>query len=358
MSFDFQIAFPCPHLIQEERVPLDSDRRGMLISQPIASSGTVRVLVDDTFVVPSNGLSTNAVLQSSKSGAYRIPKNETTLKVSSLTETSTIELSTSRSISTDSLVKILNAKFTTIEAVNFNGHLMLKEGMSFGKQSRLFVEGSARDTLGFGFVSSARGRQLYPAWRLEKVEGTINERYPRFVSPLKNNPIIKVTYTTPAERCLRCGGSFVENDFRIDSNGDLRTISNHDLLYQICMKAILTEKGSNPFYKYYGTPLMESIGSKALMGIGNFLRFEVDRTLKLVQKAQTAQARYQTISFEERLLNVLNIAVIQHESDPTAFLIDVTVQSASQKPISLSIVYTAPSAVALAGSNGLSLGVK
>ena len=55
MSFDFQIGFPCPHLIQEERVPLDSDRMGMLISQPVASTGTVQVLVDDKYLVPQIG---------------------------------------------------------------------------------------------------------------------------------------------------------------------------------------------------------------------------------------------------------------------------------------------------------------
>ena len=130
MSFDFQIAFPCPHVIKEERVALDSDRRGMLISQPIASSGTVQVLVEDKFLVPANGLQTNALLQSSKSGAYRIPKNETTLTIASLSESHTIELPISRSLSTDNLVKIINAKFTTIEADNFNGHLVLKEGLS------------------------------------------------------------------------------------------------------------------------------------------------------------------------------------------------------------------------------------
>lgn len=358
MSFDFQIAFPCTHLIREERVQLDSDRRGMLISQPIAASGTVRVLVDDTFVVPASGLYSNATLQSSKSGEYRIPKNETTLEVSSLSEKQVFQLPVTRSISTDNLVSILNAQFTTITAINFNGYLVLQDNASFGKQSRIRVSGTAKETLGFDFVSSARGQVLYPAWRLEKVQGTINERYPRFVAPLKNNPIIKVSYTTPAERCLRCGATYVENDFRLDSSGDLRTITDHDLLHQICLKAILTKKGSNPFYRYYGTSLLESIGSKAVMGVENYLRYEVSKALQLVQKAQTAQARYQDVSQKERLLSVLNVTVIPHESDPTAFLIDVTVQSTSRKPISLSIVYTAPSAVALAGSNGLSLGVK
>ena len=358
MSYDFQIGFPCPHLIQEERVLLDSDKRGMLISQPIAASGTIRVLIDDRFLVPANGLYSRAILQSTLSGGYRIPKNETTLIVSSNTETHTIELPVSKSLSTNNLVKILNGFFTHIKAINFDGFLVLQEKRDKGGASRLRVTGSARKTLGFEFCSSAKGKTLYPAWRLERVPNKINERYPKFVEPLKNNPIIKVTYSTPAERCLRCGATYVENDFRVDENGNLRTVTNEDLLYQICLKALLTKKGSNPFFRFYGTSLMESIGSKALMGIQNFLRFEINDALKIIQKAQTAQSSYQEVTLRERLLNVLNVTVIPHEKDPTAFLIDLTVQNASQQPVSLSIVYTAPSAIALAGSNGLSLGAR
>jgi len=358
MSYDFQIGFPCPHLIQEEQVQLGSDRMGMLISQPIAASGTVRVLVNDQYIVPPNGLYNRAILKSSLSGGYRIPKYETILVVSSNTESHTIELPVSKSLSTQKVADILNGHFNNLIASSFEGHLLIQEKQSFGGESRIKVSGSAQRALGFEFVSSAKGKQIYPAWRLERVPNKINERYPKFVRPLKNNPIIKVTYSTPAERCLRCGATYVENDFRVDANGELQTISNENLLYQICLKALLTKKGSNPFFRFYGTALMDSIGTKALMGIQNFLRFEINDALKLVQSAQTAQGKYQTVTQKERLLNVTNVTVIPHESDPTAFLIELTVQNASLQPISLSIVYTAPSAVALAGSNGLSLGVR
>lgn len=358
MSFDFQIGFPCPHLIKEERVRLAPDRMGMAISAPIAARGTIQVLVDDQYIVPANGLHTRAYLQSSLSGGYRIPKNETSITVSSNTETHTITLPVSKSLSTDKLVVLLNSHFEYLSAINYNGYLLLSETRSMGGESRIVVSGSARKALGFDFVSRAKGFQLYPAWRLERVPNKINERYPKFLEPLKNNPIIKVTYSTPAERCLRCSATYVENDFRVNDDGELQTITNENLLYQLCMKALLTEKGSNPFYTYYGTKLLSSIGKKALFGVQNFLRAEINTALKLLQKQQTAQSKYQEVSPSERLLQVLNVTVIPHENDPTAFLIDLTVMNASQKPVTLSIVYSAPSAVALAGSNGLSLGVK
>ena len=52
------------------------------------------------------------------------------------------------------------------------------------------------------------------------------------------------------------------------------------------------------------------------------------------------------------------VDVTQSADDPTVFLVDVTVSNASAKPIRVSIVYTAPGAVARAGTNGLSLGTQ
>ncbi|MDP6495908.1 MAG: hypothetical protein QGI09_10950, partial [Dehalococcoidia bacterium] len=50
-----------------------------------------------------------------------------------------------------------------------------------------------------------------------------------------------------------------------------------------------------------------------------------------------------------------SVDVVEGE-DPTTFLVNVLVQNASATPIKLSIVYTAPGATALGGSNGLMLG--
>ena len=157
---------------------------------------------------------------------------------------------------------------------------------------------------------------------------------------------------------MRCGATFVENDFRVTNAGDLITITDENLLYQICLKALTTRRGSNRFYTFFGTRLLDTIGRKDVMGMQAYLTREVSSAFALVQKAQNAQAKYQQTSQRERFAGLLGVTVIPHEDDPTAFLIDVTVQSATAMPISLSIVYTAPSAVALAGTNGRSLGVR
>jgi hypothetical protein len=46
---------------------------------------------------------------------------------------------------------------------------------------------------------------------------------------------------------------------------------------------------------------------------------------------------------------------LPHSQEQTTFLVDVTVQNASNEPIELSIVFTVPEVVALMGGNGLLL---
>ena len=51
MSLDFQLAHRCPHLVVEEPVVLDTDRRTFRPRAPVAGAGSVRVLVNDTYEV-------------------------------------------------------------------------------------------------------------------------------------------------------------------------------------------------------------------------------------------------------------------------------------------------------------------
>ena len=277
--------------------------------------------------------------------------------VRSLTENHSFELPLTNSLSTDNLVKLLNQHFTNLTAINYNGHLLLIEGESTGKNSRIIIEGSAREALGFSFRSRTRGTELYPAWRVEKRPYSLDERFIKFVKPIMDDPIIMVTYSAPPQQCLRCRSTLVENDFRIDSNGVPLAVVDENLLYQICLKAMLTKKGSNFYYRWYGTNIMGQIGRKISYNVAGFIKGEIERAFRLVKKAQTAQSKFQKVSRKERLSRVLGVVVTPHKDDPTVFLVEVTVQNASSQSINLSIVYTVPGAVALRGSNGLSLGV-
>ena len=74
-----------------------------------------------------------------------------------------------------------------------------------------------------------------------------------------------------------------------------------------------------------------------------------------MQALQNQQAKYQQVTFKERLYSVLSVDVKRHVQDPTTFMVGVVVQNASGEAINLNIVFTVPEVVALMGKNGLML---
>ena len=365
MSVDLQLAWGCPHLTMEEVVALDSDRRSLLCRQPVASGGTVRLLVNDDFFLPQGGLLSPAVLRTFMSGPYDITEGEDTVTITTSAGSRTLSFGVNgvQRYTADAVATFLSGNGVDIASLSSeNGHLVIADVFNVGPKSYVKVSGTAATALGFGSPGvsnrqwSARGVQVYPAWRLNVRPDEITNRFPKFDSPVNQaNPIFKVTYTVPAQRCLRCGASYVENDYRFDSSGQVLQIANEDLLYQAAMKIILTDKGSNPYYPWYGTTLRQRIGSKALPGVASLINEDVRRALTKFQDLQKEQGKYQAVSFKERMFAIVAVNTQQHAQDPTTFMVDVTVQNASGEPINLNIVFTVPNVVALMGSNGLML---
>jgi len=354
-------------LTVEEVVSLEADRQSLLIRQPIATLGTVLIMMDDNpdLFVPRNGLGSVALLSSSVSGPYDIRPNEDTLIVEASGGTHTLSFGARTIIrrTTDQIVRIIQqANWTYASVTNDNGYLVFADPNKTGSGAFVKVRGSVAGSLGFGqpYISdrqwAAYGRELYPGWDLYKRPDEITNRYIRFRKPLQGNPMIKVSYSAPVQRCLRCQATFVENDFRVDAQGNLVLIQNEDLLYQAALKILLTDLGSNIFHSWYGTSIRQRIGTKALMSVASVLGEDVRQALLRMQALQGEQAKYQQVSFKERLYAILGVNVRRHAQDPTTFLIDVTVQNASATPIALNIVYTVPEVVALMGKDGVLLG--
>jgi len=371
MSLEYQLAWQCPHHTVEEVVTIDAnDRRSLFLRQPVAASGRVRIMVNDDagLFIPPGGLLSAAILYSAVSGPYDLLVGQDTLTVTASTGTGTVVLGASTSairLTTDAVVKIiLKAGWEHVVVSNENGHMVFADSQAVGPSAYVKVTGTAAGALGFGQPGysgaqwAAYGREIYPGWDLYQRPDTITNRYPRFRKPLRKNPMLKVSYVVPVQRCRRCGASFVENDFRYNAAGDMILITNEDLLYQASLKMLLTDRGSNPFFPRYGTTIRERIGSKALSGIASVLSEDVRRSLQQLQAYQTQQAKYQQVTFKERLYAVLSVDVKRHAQDPFTFLIEVAVQNASGKAIQLNIVFTVPEVVALMGSNGLMLGTQ
>lgn len=373
MTIDFQLAHNCPHLTVEEEVVLGSDRRQLRTRQPVASSNRIRITANDDVSIPREGLYTRAQVTGSGSGPFRILKNEETITVSNRTQTVVdILLPVGSRVTTDRVVALLDAAIRNsgarILAENVNGYLRLTDFSEEGLTSQVRVSGKASGAIGFTGQTRARGRQVYPAW--EYAEQTVvntssnvavryvSARYPKFVQAVRGNPVFKVSYTTYQQHCRRCQGFGIENDYRIAASGDPLMVQNEDLLNQGVLKILSTVKGSNPFHPEYGTQLLTRIGTKALGAGATTINEDVVVALSIFQRLQTAQGRYQEVTPRERLASLISVNTSPSDLDPTVFEVTIVAANAANVPVVITTVFAAPGTAALAGSNGLSLGLE
>lgn len=362
MSRDIQLAWPCPHVIGEERVALEADRRSLYTRQPIGGAGLLQLRVNDRDLVPAaTGIQSRARLKSGRPEPYLIRRGEDVLEVRTGTRYFSLTIPEGRYTASEMAARIQAVVLTEVDATAENGYLVVTDRGSLGSQSRVQVGGTAKTALGFQQQSGANGRVVIPTWTLYSrlVPGSTETLgyYIRFDEPVRGNPYYAVTYTVAPHLCMRCLGLRVENDYRYDSQNETVMVRDHDLLYQACLKIILTQIGSNPYYSWYGTNLKQSIGLKANSGAALAMQQTVRKALQSLQDQQAAQAKYQRLSAKERIYAVDSVQASQSPVDPTVFLIDVVVRSLSNDPVNITIVYTTPGAYALQGTNGLSLGL-
>lgn len=393
MSKDLLLGRRCPHLVIEESVTLGADFRSLPTKAPVAGSQLARVYANVTsqvsntspetgadfatrYIIPPSGLHSQARIKGSTAGPFRIrgcaSENGLTVDTNVVTisgsgETATFRLPTGSRVGAETLAKLFRNTLATIAVGVENGRLVLVDTAEIGKRSWIKITGRGAEAIGF-VQKGARGRQVFPGWTLDKGEdlltnvnfqGTFAQpaRYFRFREPVKSNPILKVTYPAPGARCPRCGGTFVENDWQFDLSGDLIFIENEDLLYQAALKILLTERGSNPYHQAYGSNIINRIGSKAVGAVAQQLREDTISALNRMRTLQRGQARYQQVSLREQVYAINSVDVYPHNNDPTAYRVDVVLTNASGRPVVLNVVFTVPGAEALAGTNGLSLGV-
>lgn len=371
MSFDIQLAHACPHLTIEEEVPLGEDRRSLNTLQPVGFSNAV-VIRANGVNIPREGLFSRAELSTGLSGPFNIAKAHETLTIRNRTQGITIQLPIGNRISTDRVVEVLNARFKNediqISAENRSGILCLLDFLESGGGSQIRVSGTAIDSLGYAQIR-ARGRKVYPAWDLAErpdlvsLAGltevkTITVRYPQFRERIRGNPVFTVTYRTFQNKCLRCQSTGIENTHMLSSTGDPLLVRNEDKLNQDVLKIITTEKGSNPYHPEYGSLLTTRIGLKAVSASKTLISEDVTSALRVLQRIQSLQREVQEVTPKETLSRVLSVNTIIASSDPTLFHTDIVTVNASNQPVSISTVFAAPGTAALAGSNGLSLGLE
>jgi hypothetical protein len=369
MSLEPHLGHRCPHLVVEEPVELSElDRRTLPTKGPIASVDSVFLLANDQDYIPPSGLFTAATLAASRKGPFRIQDcaGGNTLVIHTQRTMDTVNLPTGDAVSIDRVLQAIRLATGNVLAVSENGTLILTENSDPGPESMLRVSGGAVSALGFEQLGS-RGKEIYPPWQLDTYYDILPTELPvglspvpsrriKFVRPVKGNPTLKATYAAMPDRCPRCGGTYVENDYRFDVQGDMVLLQDEDLLYQACLKALLTVLGSNPYHPSYGSEITRRIGLKANANAKSMISLDIQTALGKVKSLQQTQARYQNVTPQERLYSFGGISVESDPNDPTVFRAQVTVKNASNRPIQLNIVFTVPGVVALRGTNGLSLG--
>jgi phage baseplate assembly protein W len=365
MSRDVQLAFNCPHLIGEERVTLGTDRRTLYTSKPISGQSLIKVVCNDLYPVsPFTGMVNRATVTSYRREPFKVTLASRALVIRSQVGTVATTLPTgylSAAQVVAFLTSVAGAYVTTTTSTT--GYITITDAGNPGLASRVQLSGSSPEALGFELQSGDKGKVVVPPWRLYSRNAVNPEdavdslgHYIGFDSPVSQGMYFSVTYPVAPNLCLRCLTTEVENDYRFDAQGNPLMVQDENLLYQSCLKVLLTELRSNVYYPWYGSTLNSMIGSKVVGGTVSGLRQSVSNALTMFQNLQTAQAKYQRITAKERLFSVDYIDVAPSPDDPTVFLIEVGVRNYSNEAVSITIVYTAPGTFALPGTNQLSMG--
>lgn len=344
MSRDFRIAFPCPHFFRETRVSLREDGRTLDLRYPVPGPTSVTVRPEGGDLIPSRwGLAAPAELVGGP-GPYVITPDTRSLTIETQAGTSTVSLPLG-GVTTETVLRALPSLVTAAATPTGLRISPRTNNSSEYLGSRVILRGGGAGALGFRQRGSS-GRRIFPGWGLfasdQNVLGEPSYGIRFDEPPRSTGARFSVWHGAEPTLCPRCKGSGVENDYRTEDAGGLKEVTDENLLYQLCMKAILTDLGSNPYHRWYGSTVRSAIGKKNLGGVQAALSASVSECLRRVQDLQTEQAKYQPISAKERLYAVDYVEVSPVEDNPFAYLLEVGVRNFSSDPVNITIVYAVP----------------
>lgn len=123
--------------------------------------------------------------------------------------------------------------------------------------------------------------------------------------------------------------ALINNDLKIQANGDIRTVRDTEKLRQDIIKIILTQLGSNRFHLWYGCSVSQDIIGKNLPHDMMILdiKSSVQQSLDRLKSLQLQQLTTQKVSLAE-LINIIgDVAVYRSPDDPRQIKVEVTVYS-------------------------------
>lgn len=345
MSTDAQIAHACPHHIRYEKVSILGGREIIPLS-PIAGESLLE-LRKDGVTIPSDGLRVDANVVFPSASPYRIRSGNETLVVEGLGLPKTTITFPTKIINQAEMVSLLNKNLPSpLSAAVYKNSIKITDNLL---SSGFKLSGSIMGKLGFtSSTYRAKSKELFPSWKLVRQKNFVGYKI-LLSKPYYLEGILDLSYGAEKSYCRRCSGTGVENDLRFNDLGELSLVKDHDLLYQRVAKVLLTQRGSNPYHIFYGSTATGLIGQKVSAGVVQSLKSSVRKALDDLIDVQTQQSKIQLMSLEERVRRVRNVEVSTIGDDETSYLVRVTVESFSSKPVNINIVFAVPGSIPLDG---------
>ncbi len=363
MSYDRQIDQICPHFIVGEALFPAPDNQTIYPLRPIATIASVSVRLDGAVNVPPQGVQLPAQAVGSVQGPFTITTgvNDTlVVQVNQQSPAQTVVLPTMMQVNADVVAYYLNLSLQDVYFTATNNNQLSFQTTTEGVATSVaFRAGSTLcSTLGFNLNREFRGQQLVPGWTVINDPNALAREPNRLIvfdRPLSSGTdFVEIDYTTISQQCRRCGGTGVEFDWRIGGGGDIITVFDDALLIQEIQKDFFTILGSNPFHTWYGTQLLDTIGSKLTSGgfVQNLVVSDIYTAFNRWQQIKTQQETNvgQFVSDKEFPYRLLSVTLQQSQQDPTVIFVNLVIQNRSTQPIQITQGLRIPQPIDLLGA--------
>ncbi len=360
MSFDRQLDQTCPHVVHEELLFTQDDLRTIRPLRPIASSLSVKVLLNGgQLPVPSEGVYLPAILHGKAQGPFSYPTSTLAYQLGNQ-GVRLVTLPAASNQPPQRLCDLLNAKLVGVKAETLNQRVRLRTDLQGEGAILVLVAPSAlTEVLGLPVAKMVRGQRNTPGWTLVRDPNTLDDRPTRLI--VFDDPLdayvnhVEVSYSTVQQECRRCGGMGYEYDYRLTRAGNYAEVRDTALLVQELLKDFLTLRGSNPFHAWYGADLIDRIGSKVVDGalLQNMIKSDISDAFNKWQVVKRGQEQVQVVSDDEYPFRLLQVLTQQDPQDPTVIFLSITVQNRTQgQPIVLERGFRIPDTSGLLLSAG------
>ncbi len=362
MSYDRQIDQICPHYVVQEALFPGADNQTIYPLRPIATIASVSIRIDGCTDVPPQGVQLPAQAVGGVVGPFTIVTgvNDTLIAKVNQGPLQTVVLPAQTQITADQVAFALNSSLQGVYFSSSNGAVQFTTTTEGVNTSVLFATGSTLcASIGYNLNREFRGQQLVPGWTVISDPTALVQSPNRLIVfdlPLSSGTdFVEINYTTTRQLCRRCGGTGVEFDWRIGQGGDVITVADEALLIQELQKDFFTILGSNPFHTWYGTNLLDTIGSKLTSGgfVQNLIVSDIYTAFNRWQQIKIQQQDNvgQYVSDKEFPYRLLSVSLQQSQQDPTVIFVNITVQNRSSQPIQISRGLKIPQPLDLLGAS-------